>query len=94
MSEEEKALKEKAGKDEKNLQVKFELAKLLFEKEKYELCIEECLRILKADKNWNNKTAYNLLLDTFKKLGEQNEAVANARKQLSKILFWFLISFS
>lgn len=45
------------------------------------------LDIVKIDRNWNNRQAYNLLIEIFNKLGAANEVVVKARKQLSKILF-------
>ncbi len=42
---------------------------------------------MKLNKNWNEKAAYNLLIEIFTKLGATNELVIASRKKLSKILF-------
>lgn len=42
---------------------------------------------MKANKNWNEKAAYNLLIEIFTKLGNTSELVVASRKKLSKILF-------
>ena len=43
--------------------------------------------MLSIDRNWNNKAAYQLLIELFNKMGASNEVVVKARKRLAKILF-------
>lgn len=49
-------------------------------KNKIQEAIDSCLQIVKIDRNWNNKAAYNLLIEIFNKLGASNEIVIKARK--------------
>ncbi|CDW78100.1 thioredoxin [Stylonychia lemnae] len=86
-SDEELQLHEKIDKDPSDLQSRYDLAKMQFEKTKYDEAIETCLQIMQIDRNWNQKAGYTLLLEVFAKLGSSNEVVIKARKRLSKILF-------
>lgn len=63
------------------------MAQIQWEKKKIEEAVESCLDIVKIDRNWNNKQAYQLLIDIFNKVGASNEVVIKARKRLAKILF-------
>lgn len=63
------------------------IAKIQFEKGKMDDAIESCMQMIQIDRNWNNRAAYNLLIEIFNKLGSSNEIVIKARKRLSKILF-------
>lgn len=45
------------------------------------------MSILKVNKAWNDRAAYNLLIEIFTKLGPKSEIVIAARKKLAKILF-------
>ena len=87
VDEQETTFKQLTEEDPQNLQSKFDVANYLFQKEKYEEAIEYCMSIMKADKNWQEKKAYNLLLEIFKKLGNSNPVVSETRKKLSKLLF-------
>jgi len=49
--------------------------------------IESCMQMIQIDRNWNDRAAYNLLIEIFNKLGASNDIVIKARKRLSKILF-------
>ena len=69
------------------MESRFELAKLQYGKQKYEEAIEGCLQMIKMDKNWNKKAAYNLVMEIFKMLGDKHELVPEARKRLAKLLF-------
>ena len=63
------------------------MAELLIEKNRAEESIPLLLDILKIDRNWEEKKAYEKLLDVFKKLGQNNEAVKKGRKKLANIMF-------
>ena len=58
-----------------NLERRFELATLLFEKKRFEDSIPVLLDILAIDRNWKDKSAQNKLMEVFTKLGPTNEAV-------------------
>jgi thioredoxin-like negative regulator of GroEL len=87
ISIEEQAFLSKIEADPKDLDSKFAYAKYLFENARHEEAIEQGLAIMKLNKNWNEKAAYNLLIEIFTKLGGTNELVIASRKKLSKILF-------
>ena len=63
------------------------MAELLIEKNRAEESIPLLLDILKIDRNWEEKKAYEKLLEVFKKLGQNNEAVKKGRKKLANIMF-------
>lgn len=86
-TEEEIKLKAQIEKNPSDLQSRYDLGKLQFEKGKHDEAIETCLQMMSIDRNWNNKAAYTLLIEVFNKLGATNEIVIKARKRLSKILF-------
>lgn len=87
VSAEEQGFLSKIEADPKDLDSKFAYAKYLFENARNEEAIEQALAIMKANKNWNEKAAYNLLIEIFTKLGNTSELVVASRKKLSKILF-------
>ena len=79
---------DKLNANEKDLDTRFAYAKWLFETaQRNEEAIEECMKIMNQDKKWNDRAAYNLLIEIFNKMGAKNETVIAARKRLSKILF-------
>lgn len=80
-------MQEQIERDPSDLEARFNLAKIQWEKKKAEEAIESCLQIIAIERNWNDKAAYNLLIDIFNKLGASNELVVKSRKRLSKILF-------
>ena len=69
------------------MQARYDLAKMEFEAQKYEQAIETLFKLIKIDRNWNEKAGYNLLLEIFNKVGASSELVMKSRKKLSKILF-------
>ena len=73
--------------DPSDLESRFKLAQLQWEKKKVEQAIESCMQLLKIDRNWNDKAAYQLIIEIFNKVGASNEVVVKARKNLAKILF-------
>lgn len=70
-----------------NLQVMFDLAKHLNDKNRHEEAIDLLLDIIAIDRNWNQRIAQKFINDIFKKLGAANEVTIKKRKQLSKLLF-------
>ncbi len=85
--EAEDAIRQKLAADPSDLSVYFELAELLIEKNRAEEAISPLLDILSIDRNWGEKKAHNTLMETFKKLGQTNEAVKQGRKRLANIMF-------
>ncbi len=78
---------DKIEKTPQDLESRFSLAKLQNEAHRYPDAIETLLQIIAIDRNWNNKAAYQLLLEVFNKIGSSNELVVKSRKRLAKILF-------
>ena len=74
-------------KDNKSLDVRFELAEALVTSNDFTNAITELLEIIRIDKNWSNKKANILLLQIFEILGGDNSLVIEGRKKLTKILY-------
>ena len=88
ISPEEKAFLDKLAANNKDIETRFAYAKWLFETaQRNDDAVEECLTIMSLDKKWNDRAAYNLLIEIFNKMGAKNEKVIAARKRLSKLLF-------
>ena len=85
--ETEVALRDTIAQAPGNLEAYFELAELLVAKNRGEESIPLLLDILAIDRNWQDKKAYNKLMDVFKKLGQASDAVKTGRKRLANILF-------
>lgn len=66
---------------------RYELACLFFKTERYEEAIEQCLDILKIDRNWEKGKAKALLVKIFDVLGGSSVLAISGRKKLSAILF-------
>jgi putative thioredoxin len=79
-NEEEIKLQDNINKNPSDLESRYNLAKIQWEKNKSQQAIDTCLEIVKIDRNWNNKAAYTLLIEIFNKLGSSNEIVMKARK--------------
>ena len=85
--EAEAELKQKVESEPENLDNYFALAELLIEKNRSEEAIPYLLDILMIERNWQEKKAYNKLMEVFAKLGSANEAVKKGRSKLSNIMF-------
>jgi putative thioredoxin len=70
-----------------DLDSRFALTKLQVDAHRYADAIESLLQLIAIDRNWNNKAAYQMLMEVFNKVGSSNELVVKSRKRLSKILF-------
>ena len=77
----------KVAADPSDLQVKFDLASLYVEKGKLEQSSGLLLELIGQNKNWENKKAQTLLLEVFKKLGNEHETTKKGRKKLATLLF-------
>ena len=80
-------LKKEVEADPTNLESKFKLAQLYIEKELLEEGLQLLLEIVKADKNWEDKKANNLMLETFKKLGPSSQITNKYRKLYQRLLY-------
>jgi len=83
--DEENVLATKVAEDPANIELKHELATYLISKGRQEVSISvllDCLKINKAD-----KTAREMVMDVFKKLGGANDAVKKGRKRLASLMF-------
>ena len=85
--ERELALKEKMGQDPTNLNLYYDLAEHLCEKNRSVEAIPVLLDLIAIDRNWENKKGYNKLLEVFKEVGTASEEVKVARKKLASIMF-------
>ena len=63
------------------------MAELLIKKNRHEEAIPVLLDIITIDRNWNEKAAYNKLMEVFAKLGSANDAVKKGRSKLANIMF-------
>ncbi len=70
-----------------DLNSRYQLAVLQFENSEYEEAIKTLLEIVKIDRNWNNKSAIDLLKQIFSFLGSDNKLTIEGRKGLTKILY-------
>lgn len=59
----------------------------LYNRQKYSDVIDQCIEIIKTDKEWNKKSANDLIISVFKILGDQDPKVIEARKKLAKLMF-------
>ena len=80
-------LRKKVQEDPENLDNYFALAELLIEKNRSEESIPLLLDIVAIERNWQDKKAYDKLMDVFAKLGSSNEAVKKGRSKLANIMF-------
>ena len=80
-------LRKKVEAEPEDLDTYYKLAELLVEKNRGEEAIPLLLDIVAIDRNWNDKLAYNKLMEVFAKLGSANEAVKKGRSKLANIMF-------
>ena len=69
MDEAEQSLRQRLDENPETLDLYFELAELLIEKNRAEESIVLLLDILSIERNWSEKKAHNKLMEVFKKLG-------------------------
>lgn len=63
------------------------LATALYGKQNFEAAIEELLRIVRADRQWNEESARKQLVKIFDALGPSHPLTLASRRRLSAILF-------
>lgn len=66
---------------------RFALAIALYGKQHFEAAIEELLRIIRADRHWNEEAARKQLVKIFDALGPSHPLTLASRRRLSAILF-------
>ncbi len=64
----------------RNLAIQYELARHLRERNRRENCIPVLLNILAVERNYDDKRAYQMLMELFAELGSANEAVKKGRR--------------
>jgi putative thioredoxin len=73
--------------DAANHQLRFDLATALYARGQNEGAIDELLRIISADRGWNDDAARRQLIKIFDALGGSHPLVLAGRRRLSSILF-------
>jgi putative thioredoxin len=86
-NEQEAELKRDIDKNPKNHQIRLDLAKLLLAKGENENAINELLKIIEFDPQWNDGEARKQLIEIFNILGNEDVLVIEGRKKLSSMLF-------
>jgi putative thioredoxin len=81
------ALRRRLEQDGANHQLRFELATALFARGQNEGAIDELLRIIAADRSWNEDAARKQLIKVFDALGTGHPLTIAGRRRLSSILF-------
>jgi putative thioredoxin len=73
--------------DANDHEARLELANALFAAGDQEAAIDHLLKIVRADREWNEQAARKQLLKLFEALGPMDPLTVQARKRLSSILF-------
>lgn len=73
--------------DEKNHQARFDLATGLIASGDHDAAADHLLKIIEADREWNEDAARAKLLSLFEMVGLEDEWVSATRRKLSAILF-------
>jgi putative thioredoxin len=80
-------LREKLSTNEKDHQVRFDLAMALYSNGDNENAVEELLEILRRDQKWNEEAARIQLLKILEVLGFNHPISVTTRRKISAILF-------
>ena len=81
------ALIEKASKNPKDYQGRFDLSMAFYSANRNEEAIKELIFIISKERNWNEDAARKQLLKIFEALGPTNEDTVSGRRKLSTVLF-------
>ena len=82
----ESVLLDQIAADPANLQARLDLANLYIAQENHAAAIEQCLEIIKTDREFKDDIGRKTMLDIFTLLGNGNPLVRTSRRQLSSLL--------
>jgi len=77
----------KLSANENDHQARFDLALSLYGSGKAEEALEQLLEIIRRDRAWNDDAARQQMLKIFEALGHSDPVTAEARRNLSTVLF-------
>ncbi|WP_296815957.1 co-chaperone YbbN [Brevundimonas sp.] len=80
-------LERRVAADPADHQARFDLAKALAAKGRFDDAVDHLLAIVAADREWNDQAARKQLLTVFDAAGANSETARNGRRRLSSILF-------
>ena len=86
-SPEIEALEAQLALDEGNHQVRVKLAVQLTTQSQYREALEHLLKVLRADRDWNNGEAKRLYLDTIATIGKGDPLAAEYQRKLFSLLY-------
>ena len=81
------ALEARVGADPSDHQARFDLALALASSGRLDQAVDHLLKIVAADRDWNDQAARKQLLTIFEAAGPASEVARDGRRRLSSILF-------